>query len=154
MELVNSRHNHRDYIRWTMRTMNFLIVKPSPLHIGISLGPKYLPYDLVLWSMSDFTLIQASLDLMAGIWGRNLALINTRLMRASVAWIPPDLSLSQVSVLRTGGRYVTTWAKCTLLSTLSLMWLALSVSKSMPYDVIVSARQLWSVCWNMQLIIG
>ena len=31
-----------------MQTMNFLIVKPSPFPILISLGPKYSPQDPVL----------------------------------------------------------------------------------------------------------
>ena len=40
-------HNHSDYIRWTVQTMKFLIVEPSPLPIWIPLGPKYLPQDPV-----------------------------------------------------------------------------------------------------------
>ena len=38
----SSRFNHPDYIRWTVQTMKFLIVNPSPLPIRIRLGPKYI----------------------------------------------------------------------------------------------------------------
>ena len=36
-----------DYIRWTVQTMKFLIVKPYPFPIRIPLGPKYSPQDPV-----------------------------------------------------------------------------------------------------------
>ena len=36
----SSRFNHPDYIKWTVQTMKFLIVEPSPLPILIPLRPK------------------------------------------------------------------------------------------------------------------
>ena len=36
----SSRFNHPDYIRWTVQTMKYLIVEPSPVHILIILGPN------------------------------------------------------------------------------------------------------------------
>ena len=36
----SSRFNHPGYIRWTLKTMKFLIVEPSPLPILIPLGPN------------------------------------------------------------------------------------------------------------------
>ena len=39
----HSRFYHPDYIRWTVQTMKFLIVKPSPLPILSQFGPKYSP---------------------------------------------------------------------------------------------------------------
>ena len=44
----SSRFNNPDYIRWTVQTMKFLIVEPSPLPILIPLGPKYSPKDPIL----------------------------------------------------------------------------------------------------------
>ena len=42
---LNSRFKDPDYVRWTVQTMKFLIVEPSPLPILIPLGPKYSPQD-------------------------------------------------------------------------------------------------------------
>ena len=39
----SSRFNHPDYIRWTIQTMKFLIVEPSPLPIRILFGPNVRP---------------------------------------------------------------------------------------------------------------
>ena len=44
---LSSRFNHPDYIRWTVQTMKFLNVVPSPLPIHIPLGSKYSPQDPV-----------------------------------------------------------------------------------------------------------
>ena len=38
---------HPEYIRWTVQTMKFLVVEPSPLPIPIPLGPKYSHQDPV-----------------------------------------------------------------------------------------------------------
>ena len=47
--------NHPDYIRWTVQTMKFLIVEPSPLPILIPLGSKYSPQ--VLDSLNVVTIL-------------------------------------------------------------------------------------------------
>ena len=52
----SSRFNPPDYIRWTVQTMKFLIVEPSPLPILIPLGPKYSPRDPVFKSCTVWNL--------------------------------------------------------------------------------------------------
>ena len=41
----SSRPNQTDY-RWTVQTMEFFIVQPSPLPLLIPLGPKYSPQEI------------------------------------------------------------------------------------------------------------
>ena len=50
--------HHRDYIRWTVQNMKFLIVEPSPLSILIPLGTKYSPQD----SFSNTLSLHSSLN--------------------------------------------------------------------------------------------
>ena len=46
------KFNHPDYIKWRVQTVNFLIVKPSPLPILIPLWPKYSPRDPISKTIS------------------------------------------------------------------------------------------------------
>ena len=56
----SSRFNHPDFIRWTIQTMKFLIVEPSPLPILIPLGPKYSPHDPVFKYPIKFAIVKYS----------------------------------------------------------------------------------------------
>ena len=46
--IQSSRPNHPDCIRWTVQTMEFLIVGHSPFPNAIPLGPNYSPQNPVL----------------------------------------------------------------------------------------------------------
>ena len=50
----SSRFNHPDYIMWTVQTMKFLIVEPSPLPILIPLGPKIIIIIIIIIRRKTF----------------------------------------------------------------------------------------------------
>ena len=85
----SSRFNHPDCIRWTVQTMKFLIVEPSPLPILIPLGLKYSPLDSSLEDENHQIYINIKISTSPSIQLKNLVQMSALLQ----LWILTLLSL-------------------------------------------------------------